>query len=173
MSARAQTWYTDFTIGMFIFIVCISLFYKFVPNIERQDLDSIKETYMEAKILSDTLMSDGAPHNWTSDNVKKVGLLTDKNLNTSKLIEFHNITTVDYALTKELFNIRADYAIYFTLANGTLINVSNISVIGHPDAVLAAKRLDLTNLKYSDLMSLTRILRHDRQIIKMVMFVWL
>jgi len=172
MSTRAQTWYIDFTIGIFIFMVCLILFYRFVPNIEKQDVDSIKETYAEAKILSDTLMSEGSPSNWTMNDLKRVGLLTGKSINSSKLIEFANMTADDYYISKETFNIKSDFIVFFTEPSGGLTNISNISLIGHQAVTLSGTSPDLSNLVYSDLVTVTRIVKSERRIIKMVIFVW-
>jgi len=168
ISTKAQTWYLDFVVGVFIFMVCIVLYYKFVPNLESQEVESLKDTYYEAATLADSLMTEGYPANWTTQDVQRIGLIGSRGINRSKVLMFGNLS---YGKTKDLLNLRSDYAVTFTWLNNTRLNISNRSVIGHPAAELINGKLSV-NRDYNDLVSLSRMALYNRSIVRMVVYAW-
>lgn len=164
----------DFIIGMFIFSICLILYYKFIPNLESEELNNMQEIYLDAKTISESLVSVGYPPDWTNETVQRIGILSSgKTINTSKFIELNNMILKDYNQTRTRFNMRSDFILFFTDTNDNPINISGIYKIGHPKITLTPlKKLDLSSINQDNLISITRILIHNSTTIKMVAYTW-
>jgi hypothetical protein len=164
----------DYIFGILIFSICLILYYKFIPNLEAEELNNLEEIYLDAKTISESLISPGYPSDWTNETVQRIGILSHgKTINHSKFIEFNNMVIDDYNKTITKFNIHSDYIIYFTDVNDIPINITDIYKIGNPKVILTgSNNLDLTSIEQNNLVSITRILIHNSTTIKMVTYTW-
>jgi len=149
-------------------MVCLVLYYNFVPNLDKQELESLKEASYDAKILADALVTQGYPSNWTETNVQRIGLMGKNGINDSKVLRYKNISYED---TKELLNLRSEYAVIFSRLDDGTYNISGVSIIGHPSATVSNSRL-IPNEEYFDMVALTRLVVHNKTAIKMVVYAW-
>jgi len=160
-------------IGLFVFVACMILFYKFAPNIEKQDFATLEDVYLDAQTLSDALTTTGYPENWTEDSVERIGLVSRGNIiNETKLLSFQNLTLDDYENVKTTFNIRAEFVVFFTDKEGSCVNLSNVHHVGHSAIVSDGKRLNMSGIEHSNLAALTRIAVFNGSIVKVVVYTW-
>ncbi|MEM4260439.1 MAG: hypothetical protein QXG00_04340 [Candidatus Woesearchaeota archaeon] len=125
MKTKAQTWTTDFIIGLLLFSFALVFSFKFVSNnLVSSDFDEI---YQDGKFISDNLMSEGVPNNWSNDKVFRIGLLSNNKLNTTKVL---NMTKLDYGNVKTLLNTRYDFYIYFADKYNNVLNISGFCGFG-------------------------------------------
>ncbi len=171
---KAQTWYMDFIIGIFIFSLCLVLYYKFIPNIQSQELDTLNGVYMDARIVSESLVSSGYPPGWNQSDVQRIGITDgDKIINYTSLYRFQNMTLEDYNRTRGRFNIKSDFAVFFTDRDGQPANLSGIWFVGYPNADPGpGSVMDMGAIPYNNLATLTRILVFDKRVVNMVVYAW-
>jgi hypothetical protein len=95
-AAKAQIWYTDFMIGVLIFSIVIITYFYYASHTEYSDETLISSLLSEAKTISNSLVTQGYPLNWTAANVTTVGITNgDFRINTTKLsfyLEYMNST---------------------------------------------------------------------------------
>ena len=174
LTKKAQTWYMDFIFGIFIFTICLILYFKFVPNLDSQELENLYDVYYDAKTISDSLMSEGYPADWNKSQVQRIGILSSGNkVNRTKLINLKNMTDNNYNNTRRKFNIMSDFVLFFKDTNDNPINISDIYHIGHPDVTLqVSKEIDFSGISNDNLVSISRIVRNNQTLIKMVVYTW-
>lgn len=157
MNRKAQVWYTDFMVGILILTVMIVVYFQFVSNFSFESEGSLDDLTRDAKIISNSLMTQGYPLDWNSTNVSRIGIVDgDNRLNISRLSEFKSI---DYNETKNIFSISSDYFIYFEKQDQkeTLGGVEDIGVNETDPLKLAA---------------ITRIVFYDGSFYKMRILAW-
>ncbi len=166
----------DFIIGVFVFTIVLLLFYHFVPNLERQELDTLTDVYFDARTISFSVADEGYPANWTNATVERIGLLSqDGTLNATKMRQFYNLTVSSYDRSKELFDLspRTEYVIYFTDRHDNPIAPAGITHIGEPSVGLDGEgRPQVLNEEHEHLVSLTRIFVYNRTTVKAVVYAW-
>ncbi|MBS3088696.1 hypothetical protein J4402_02850 [Candidatus Pacearchaeota archaeon] len=113
-STKAQAWGFDLTIGFVIFTVAIVSFYFFAVNYPTDNEENFQEMQYEGQLIGDNLLSEGSPLDWTSDNVLRIGIVSDDKINETKLARFAALAGSDYGRTKTLFNVRHDYLLNFS-----------------------------------------------------------
>lgn len=164
MNKKAQVWTIDLIAGVTIFLIMIVFYMIFTNNISSGT--NLKEINNEAIVLSNTLLSAGAPFNWTKDNVAQVGITDGKyRLDEAKL---QNASAIDYYQLKLLLKTKYDYLIFFEKRDSGLLNISGISYLGKEGMA----KNNITSQKFDTLVSLKRFLIHNNEIITMVVYLW-
>ena len=74
MKRKSQVWYTDFMIGLLIFVIALVMYYKFVVNLSEQDQSILNELISDSKMISSSLISGGFPENWNNGTVERIGI---------------------------------------------------------------------------------------------------
>ena len=117
---RAQVWYTDFIIGVLIFSIVIIAYFYYVEHTEYSDETLVSSLIAEAKGISNSLITQGYPVNWTAANVTTVGL-TDGSyrINMTKL---NNFNSWGYEERRGYLHTTKDYYFFFEYLNGTRFN---------------------------------------------------
>jgi hypothetical protein len=170
---KAQAWYMDFIFAMVIFTACILLFYSFFPNVTRQELSDLDEVYLDGRLLSASLLTEGYPTNWTNTTVQRIGVVDSRRLNTTKYALFASMAASDYYRVKDRFNLRADFVVFFINDTDGIENVSGIHHIGHPDVTVGSSNsIDLSAVPRNNLVSFTRIVADNGRTRRMVVYVW-
>lgn len=121
----------------------------------------------EAVRISNYLLSEGFPKNWTNTTVIRIGLMTNNRINTTKLEQFMNMS---YNLTKGYLNAFHYYAVEFSNSSGPLkaINCSKA-----PDFIEACNITDsLIALKPKNIVRIDRLAVYNKSIIKVVVYEW-
>ena len=111
---KAQAWGIDLIVATMIFFGGIVFFYLFLLNDSGSDESSNLDLKKEAEIFSGSVFSEGSPENWTAINVVRIGILTDGEVDFSKLEQFHDLSVSDYQLTKSLLRIKNEYYLNFS-----------------------------------------------------------
>ena len=163
ISTKSQLWSIDFLLGTFIFILSIVFLYTYIINTPQQDTG---ELTAESEIISTSLLSEGYPTNWTPSNVIKIGLISNRRLNETKLDYFSQLS---YEESKSKLNVMDDYFIYFLDNNTQVYTIGSINGIGKPG-------INSTNLKEienpSKIIRTDRIIVYNNNILRMVLYTW-
>ncbi len=125
---RGQAWGFDLIIGSILFAIGVIGFYFFAINSQQEQYDKLEELNYAATSLADTLLSEGLPNEWDSDNVVRIGITSNSKINQTKLERLYNLSLQNYEITKNKFNIIKEYYIIFK--DPFKINDIDISSIG-------------------------------------------
>ncbi len=115
---KAQAWGFDLMIATIIFTAAILIFYLYTLNIPTETQEIIDSLTLDGNIITSIVLSDGFPSNWNSTNVLAPGILTNNQINQTKLEKFHALTLTDYQKTKSIFNTKYDYLLTLEDNNG-------------------------------------------------------
>ena len=154
-------------IAIVIFGVAIAVYYKTMTNISNQDEVLLDDILLSAKSISDSIMTEGYPYNWTESNVTRIGIITEDKVNETKLSYFSNIS---YKKTKNVFGTIHDYYVFFVDSKGSPIKINQTHEgIGKPG-------VNSTNINEKEnpkkLASVKRIVVKNNKITKMVVYAW-
>lgn len=158
-SKRAQAWGFDLAAGLVIFLSGIIFFYFYSNNNfsgNEQNLALIKN---EAKFVSGSLLTSGAPDGWNETSVSRIGFYDAGKINLTKLEYFYNLSSANYQTTKNIFSINDDYYVYFP--DGVLVGGNLIFYIGNNATQNA------TNIA-----KVSRAVVYDNKIVSMEVGVW-
>ncbi len=152
---------------MLIFGSAILIYYKNITNLSDQDEELLDDLLIDAKLISNSLMSSGYQTNWNSDNVERIGITDDNRVSESKLAEFSKIP---YKESKKLFGTVYDFYVFFTDRNNNIIPINSSSEgIGKPG-------VNSTNIQTVEnpkkLVKITRLIVKESDIKKMVIYLW-
>ncbi len=165
MNKQAQIWITDFIIGFLIFSLGAIMSVKFIFFMMSED--NFAEVQNEAQVISEFLMSEGVPNDWTNETIVRLGLTTDNVLDLTKLNQFYNM---NYSLSRDYLSTKFDYFVFFE-NNGTVINITNCGY-GHPDVQTTNCAINISDLSYDDFVHVTRLVPYNNSIIEMVVYLW-
>ncbi|MEM4397135.1 MAG: hypothetical protein QW757_00755 [Candidatus Woesearchaeota archaeon] len=117
MKKKAQIFYLDFIIGLTLFLIVAFIAFKIIST------DNFTETniFEETEKISNYLMSEGIPKNWTKEDFLILGLLSNNSLDYEKLKNFYYLCELNYSSVKKSFSLKQDFYIYFeSLENNTI-----------------------------------------------------
>ena len=155
---RAQIWFTDFMIGILIFVIVIFIYYLYAHGIDDDPSEIIADLVLDAKTISSSLVTAGTPADWSADNVQVIGLTDGKQrIIQEKLGLFANIS---YNQAKTRLRTSYDYYIQLYYPNGTIIPIDSQQGIGLPPD-------NTTNQ-----VKINRIVIYDSALVNMVVRVW-
>jgi hypothetical protein len=164
----------DFILAIFIFSLCLVLYYKILPNVQSQELNNLNNVYLDAKIVSESLVTQGYPPGWNRTDVQRIGITDGGSIiNYTKLYRFRNMTLEDYNRTRSRFGIKSDFAVFFTGKDGLPANLSGIWYVGNPRTEPGpGGAVSMGGVSHNNLAGLTRILVYNRSIVNMVVYAW-
>jgi len=165
--AKAQIWTMDLIAGISVFMIAIVIYFVFTNNISNYDDTKFEELYSSSIVLSDSLLTEGYPFNWTSGNVTEIGLTNNNHrINESKIYNFKNL---DYLNSKGMLKTRFDYLFYFEDDKSDLFPVNGTDYFGKPT-------ITKDNIKTledpSHLITTKRFVIFEDKILIMVIYVW-
>lgn len=117
MKKRGQAWGFDLMIAVTIFAVGIIIFYVYSINYPEEGRETLDKLYYEGNLIADSILSEGFPESWNSDNVIRIGILSNNKVNETKLEGIYNLTTETpggYFRTQGLFNTKYNYFFNFS-----------------------------------------------------------
>ena len=170
LKKKSQIWYLDFVIALSLFTLFMIFSFKYITD---TTIIQEKETHVmldEADTLSEALMSEGVPINWTVDYVNIPGIITSNQLNLTKLDNLGNLTIDDYDNVRNILSIESEFIVYFQ--NKTdVVSLSPFDV-GKPGFDLAAVQA----ANPEEIVHITRYVtyKHDNiaEIIAMEVVLW-
>ncbi|MEM2130908.1 MAG: hypothetical protein QXR96_00135 [Candidatus Woesearchaeota archaeon] len=118
MKKNAQIFYMDFIIGLALFLIVAFIAFKIITT------DNFTETniFEETDKISNYLMSEGIPKNWTKEHFLILGLLSNNTLNYEKLKNFYEVCESNYSNVKKSFSLKQDFYVYFESLENSTIN---------------------------------------------------
>ncbi len=117
---KAQVWYTDFMIGIMIFSIVVITYFYYVEHSPSSDDNLVNSLMAEAKTITNYLITEGYPEDWTAANVSTVGL-TDGNY---RIVDtkLSNFNSWGYEERRGYIHTTKDYYFYLEYLNGTRFN---------------------------------------------------
>jgi hypothetical protein len=112
MKKRAQAWGFDLMIGLTIFVIGLLAFYLFIINIEPEK-NTFKDLKNDGEKISNDLLSEGYPTQWSQDNVRTIGLISKERINETKLEYFYNLSLNDYQKAKSILGTNFNFYVHF------------------------------------------------------------
>jgi len=153
---KAQVYYTEFIITIFVFLVALVIFSRTVINLKTNE--GVDDLLAQAQSISSSLMSSGYPSDWNLTTVEKIGITNGKGrIDEQKLSLFSNIS---YENMRSLFNIRSEYYMFLEDENGTRIQIDGKQGVGR---------------NFSNAKKLVKSIRYpiyNSEIIRMVIYAW-
>jgi len=172
---KAQVWLSDYTISMFLFVIAALISVKIIINSFSATTD-FQELKTEASKISETLFSEGFPVNWTNETVIRPGLLTGKRLDESKVAHAMDDAYLDYTSLKFMLQTKHDFAVIFQRSNNTVINFTDMCVIGNPSISAwdgdSCSKPDFGSIDHKNMVQLKRLVIYDKNIIKAEIYTW-
>jgi hypothetical protein len=175
MSTKAQVWIMEFALALFLFIFGIAIFYTIYPQLTNNNEDLLNEIYLDAKTISESLITIGYPINWNETNVKQIGLLNEqKHISNEKVINFNELVKNNYNNARLIFGIRSDFLIIFLNQKNQIINISSISKIGKENIEITnyPQLINNSDNKLKNIAKIERIIFYEDELIKIIVLTW-
>lgn len=167
ISTKAQVWYADFIFAVSIFIVSVIFYFIVTSNLSNSGSDIQANLLKEAEIASNALKGPGFPANWDGETVVRPGLTNDQvEINGTKVISAANLS---YSTMKTLLGITYDFHAFFTDINDGLVYINGTCGLGYPGIAQCG---NLSQVKYSNLVKLERLMVYQTNPVKMVVYTW-
>jgi len=159
MKKKSQAWGIDLIIAITIFLTGIIIFYFYSIN----SSEELKSLSYDGNNIASSILSEGYPALWNTENVEKIGILSNGKINETKLENFYLLASSSYNKTKMLLNTRSEY--YFFLAEPILINSSFIDGVGKPG-------INRSNIPAKNLIKLTRMSIYKNNPKTVYFYIW-
>lgn len=151
-------------LGFIILIAALIIVIRLLITI--QEPSSFDDVQRKALTASDDLMSAGYPDDWNESAYVKPGLLTNNQLDLTKLGMINNLSYNELRST-----LTGSYDLYWYFTNGT--NILNHTACGYGNpAVTTDDNCTPTIIPEKNLVKVQRLLVHNNSIIRMVVIVW-
>lgn len=176
---KSQVWTIEFIISFLLFISVILMSVKLISGIYSND--AIRTLQRESEFVSQYLLSEGYPNDWSNDTLIRVGLTTNNGLDDTKLL---NLYSLDYLKARDSLGIRSNYFMYFSNSSGNipLFHILNNSIpesdgcgYGYYGVIKQYStqcEINITQLKYDDMVKISRITTFNGSIIQMNLLIW-
>jgi hypothetical protein len=162
---KGQIWTTDFVIGLLLFTLVVLITVKIAFTMYPSQNHIV--VYRDAVHLSDALLSQGYPSNWTSTDVLLPGIAENNRINNTKLLE---MSELNYSKAKILLHITSDYLFFFQ--NNSEIKNTGRCVYGYNVMTDSDCKPILTDLKYDDLAKIDRLIIYNSTVMIMTVYTW-
>lgn len=123
---KSQIFYLDFLLGLSIFLIIFLIAINL--TLKEKNNDSI--ILREAEKLSNYLLSEGIPKNWSNETLYNeevifLGILSNESLDINKLNNFILLCDQNYSYVKNSFSLKSDFYLFFEDTNSNIINLSS------------------------------------------------
>ena len=166
MGKKGQFNFIDFMLGIVIFAILLTLFFRYSSNITEKQ-EGITGLVVEGRTISNDLLSEGFPSNWNSSNVVIIGITDDNNqINETKL---NNLINLSYQQTRTLFRTTYHYYFLFRNQSNSAIKITPTQEgIGYP----SVNSSNIENINTQKLIKIERIVFFRNQMAKLVLYLW-
>jgi len=167
MKNKSQLWGIDLMIAVTLFVFGIMIFYIYNLNAPSDVRENFEYMYYDGDLIMDSILSEGYPIDWNThtEDLVKIGILTNGKINSTKLQAFHDLNASDYAKTKIKFSTKYDY--YFYLAETMDTIAAGHKGIGKVDD---AGDADIVNSR--NLIKITRFTIYENKPMTAYLYVW-
>ncbi|MBA3064152.1 hypothetical protein FP803_01810 [Candidatus Woesearchaeota archaeon] len=164
---KAQVFSLDLIIAVLVFGSAILIYYKNITNLSDQDEELLDDLLIDAKSISNSLVSQGYPYNWNKDNVVRIGITDNNRINETKLEQF---SMIPYNEGRKLFGTAYNYYVFFRDKDNNILPFNeSLEGIGKPG-------VNSTNIQTVEnpkkLVKVTRLIVKESDIKKMVIYLW-
>ena len=125
---KGQAWGIDLGVAFIIFFAGVVVFYFYALNQPNETEDLREILSYEGNSIASSILSEGYPKDWNSNNVVTIGILSENKINETKLGRFYNLSLYEYAKTQNIFNTRFKY--YYSLDKNMSIEGKELEGIG-------------------------------------------
>lgn len=131
---RGQFWYTDYLIGLLVFMIIGVLFFRTFVDISSSN--AIMEELVETGVtISNSLMGEGYLHDQWINSQGRIGFVDNAKLNITSYDLFKNLVSTGssgegYATSKYLIGTKYDYITYFEDVDGNPIQNNKLDILG-------------------------------------------
>ncbi len=163
MPKKAQIWGIDLAIALIIFSIGIIVLYVYSLNSPAESKENMENLLYEGNAITEIILSEGSPLNWSIENVTKLGILTNNKIDETKIKNFYNFTQTDYNKTKSIFNTRFDYL--FFLSEPIMIDSLEVPGLGKPG-------INKENINSRNLIKITRFTVYKEKPVTAYLYIW-
>ena len=146
---------------LFVLLITVKVVFMMTPS-----QDSIM-VYRDAVHLSDAILSQGYPTNWTASDVLLPGIAENNRINNGKLSQ---ISGLNYSTAKTLLHVTSDY-IFFIRNDTDIINTGKC-VYGYNVPTNANCTPILSTLNYENLAKVDRIVIYNSTVEILTVYAW-
>jgi hypothetical protein len=172
---KSQVWLSDYIISLLLFTIAVLISVKIIINSFSTNV-AFNEIKNDASKMSEMLLSEGYPVNWTNDTVIRPGLLTAKRLDSEKVIKLMNASYISYDPLRVKLQTKYDFLVVFEHPDGNMIEFGSLCAIGKPVSMHMngsdCVSPDFSNLRYDNMAQLSRFIIYNSEIIRMVVYAW-
>lgn len=128
LKRRSQIYFTDYIVAILIFVVFITIYHFYSQTIMENQSEDLNLLILEAKVVSNSLLSQGIPWNWSdyehvNETTIRIGLMNEENVvYMDKLEHFYNMS---YNISKYLFQIKNEFYVYMKNQNDEIIGIND------------------------------------------------
>ncbi|MGV8141516.1 MAG: hypothetical protein ACP5NW_03685 [Candidatus Woesearchaeota archaeon] len=165
IASKGQVWTVDFLLGLMLFIIVVLSSAKIIWDVYPQSKNV--DVYHDAVYLSDTLLSEGYPLDWTETNVILPGVGGNNRINETKL---SSLDDLDYNRLKTLLHTTSDF-IFFIRNSTDILNISGCTH-GYNLTTDATCNPNLSSITYSDLAKIDRMIIYNSTVMILTLYAW-
>ena len=173
ISKEAQVFYGDAFLGFTIFTVAVVTFFALSGNSSYSEGRVLDALVSDAESVSDSLVSEGIPPDWTPGTVAIIGLTDGAfRVNYTKVSMFYGMS---YNSTNSLFGTNANYLIFVKDKDG---NVLPFGSCAFTNADIVVNNItpylcqNVTAPSASQLVSSERLSFYNSKFVKIVVYAW-
>mgnify|MGYP006285961181 CR=1 FL=1 len=159
MKRKGQTWVLDIFLGVGIFLFAFSLLVKSYGEASSES-DILEDMSINAKMISEMLLSEGIPVDWNSTDVRQPGLISEGRISHYKLQE---LKAMDYDEVRSIFRTRYDYLIDIQDSSG-----ASLQTIGPAGVTIG----NLPGLEPDNVLKMNRLSVYNSSPVRLVVVVW-
>jgi hypothetical protein len=175
MRKKAQSWTIEFILALLIFSSAIVLSVKYVSNIYRSD--DFQNIMKESEVLSDYLLTEGTPTNWTYQDFIRPGLTLSGKIDTAKL---SNLTAINYTIARSAFGTNYDFYMFFEDDDGIIdifgeaTGIPGLCGYGSPKMNVTYNGICNVFLEYphENLITIKRLAVYNHSAVSLVIYLW-
>ncbi len=169
MKNKSQLWGIDLMIAVTLFVFGIMIFYIYNLNAPSDVRENFEYMYYDGDLIMNSILSEGYPTDWNThtEDLVKIGILTDGKINNTKLQAFNDLVDTEpkYKISKTNFSTKYDY--YFYL-DSTMESIG----AGHDGIGKPGVARDPITITSRNLIKITRFTIYENKPMTAYLYVW-
>jgi hypothetical protein len=167
-------WYLDFIIGALIFSSLLVIFFIQIQNLQEPEENELTQLVDQASDISNELLTEGVPLDWTPSNFTQVGIAKNQRINNTK---FNNFVGMNYSAVKNSFRTTNQFFIFLE-QDGCVQPINANYGVGHgdvsvtPSACVTRSDIDLSTINVHNLVTINRLVIYNGKAAKIGIYLW-
>lgn len=166
-STKGQALSIDFIFASVLFLLLVVFFFVHFNSVQKPDY-LLSELQQEAVSISNILMSEGVPGNWSEDTVILPGI-TDGSYRLDE-DKWSILAGINVTEQRTLLGVKHNFLILLQNESGCLITVNSIAYIG--EGAISSGSCGKVDLDSTHIIPIHRILIHNEKTTKLSLYVW-